>query len=152
MTEKLRLIPSRRRIWMGFFASCLLVGLGCASVYHGREFGWFLIILFGLGVLAPVLLRKDSSWLELDAEGFTLCFASKPSRYLWSHIAEMAIWRGVVSFKLKSEHQGQRGGETTARAISGYDGSIPNIFPLQPNALLHLMMKYQQQQSAGISK
>jgi hypothetical protein len=148
MIEKLRLIPSKRRVWMGFVASCLLVGLGCVMVHNDQKFGWFIIILFSLGVLAPGLLRPNASWLELDEDGFTLCLSSKPDhkpdRYLWSHITEMSVWRGVVSFKLSPEHRGNRRGQTVARAISGYDGSIPDIFQLRPHSLLELMMKFKQ--------
>jgi hypothetical protein len=149
MIEKLRLVPSKRRVWLGFAASCLLVGLGCVMVHNGQKFGWFIVILFSLGVFAPwLLLRRNASWLELDENGFTLCLSSKPDhkpdRYLWSHIAEMTIWRGVVSFKLSPEHRGNRRGQTVARAISGYDGSIPDIFQLRPHSLLELMMKFKQ--------
>lgn len=52
MIEKIRLVPSRRRIWLGCITSSILVGLGCLMVHHGNKFGWFLIILFGLDVLA----------------------------------------------------------------------------------------------------
>ena len=126
-------------------ASSVLVGLGCVMVKNGDNVGWVFIILFGLGVLAPVLLlRSRAAWLELDEDGFTLCLSHKPDRYLWSHIREMAVWQGVVSFKLDSEHRGDRLGQTTARAISGYDGSIPNMFSLHPHELLELMRKYKQ--------
>lgn len=150
MPEKLRLIPAKRRVWLGFFASCFLVGLGGVMVHQGRMFGWFFVILFGLGVFAPVLLlRANSSWLELDEEGFALCLSSNPNpdRYLWSHIAELTVWRGVVSFKLAPEHRGGRRGQNVARAISGYDGSIPDIFQLRGHSLLELMMKFKQRKS-----
>jgi len=150
MIDKVRLVPSKRRVWLGFGASCLLVGLGCALVHNGQKFGWFIIILFSLGVFAPgLLLRPNASWLELDEEGFTLCLSfksdrHKPDRYLWSHIAEMTVSRGVVSFKLYPEHRGNRRGQSVARAVSGYDGAIPDIFALRPHSLLGLMMKYKQ--------
>jgi hypothetical protein len=145
MIEKIRLVPSNRRIWLGCIASSLLVGMGCLVVHNGNKFGWFLIILFGLGVLAPaLLLRPGASWLELDEEGFTLCLSYRPDRYLWRHITDIAVWRGVVSFKLDPEHRGDKRGQTTARAISGYDGSIPNIFRLHPQSLLEVMMKFKQ--------
>jgi hypothetical protein len=147
MMQKVRVMPSRRRIWLGWIASCLLVGLGCLQVHNGRKFGWFVIILFGLGVIAPgVLLLPGASWLELDDEGFTLCLSFKPSRYLWSDITEMAISRGVVSFKFAPEHRGNRRGQTAARALSGYDGSIPNMFQQDPQSLLELMMRFKQNQ------
>ena len=145
MIEKIRLVSSRRRIWLGCVANSILVGLGCLMVHSGNKFGWFIIVIFGLGVLGPViLLRSGASWLELDEEGFTLCLSYKPDRYLWGHVTEMAIWHGVVSFKLGSEHRGTRRGEKTARAISGYDGSIPNIFSLHPQTLLQLMREFKQ--------
>ena len=92
MIEKTRLVPAKGRIWLGCIASCLLVGLGCLAVHRGNPFGWFVIVLFGLGILAPVrLLRPGASWLELDEEGFTLCLSFKPDRYLWSDVTEMAV-------------------------------------------------------------
>ena len=144
MNEKVRFVPSRRRIWLGWVASSVLVGMGCVMVKNGDNVGWVFIILFGLGVLAPVLLRSGASWLELDEEGFTLCLSHKSDRYLWSHITEMAVWQGVVSFRVDSEHRGDRLGQTTARVISRYDGSIPNMFSLHPQELLELMRKYRQ--------
>ena len=147
MIKKTRLVPANRRVWLGCIASCLLVGLGCLAVHRGNNFGWFVIVLFGLGILAPlILLRPGSAWLELDEERFTLCLSFKPDRYLWSDITEIGVWRGVVSFKIDSEHRGNKRGQTTARAISGYDGSIPNIFPLPPQALLELMTEFWQNQ------
>ena len=114
-------------------------------VLNGDKFGWFFIILFGLGVFAPgLLLLPGASWLELDEKGFTLCLSFRPDRYLWSHITELAVWHGVVSFKLSPEHRGNKRGQSTARTISGYDGSIPNMFPLQPQALLALMLEFKQ--------
>jgi hypothetical protein len=145
MIKKIRFVPSKRRIWLGCIASSLLVVLGCVVVNNGDKFGWFLIIVFGLGVFAPgLLLLPGASWLELDEDGFTLCLSFRPDRYLWSHITEMAVWQGIVSFKLDPEYRGNRRGQTTARAISGYDGSIPDIFRLHPQSLLELMMEFKQ--------
>jgi hypothetical protein len=147
MIEKVRLLPSKRRIWLGFVASCLLVGLGALMVQNGQKLGWFRIILYGLGVLAPVLLLLPlASWLELDQEGFTLCMTFRSDRYLWSQITELNVWSGLVSFKLAPEHRGNRRGQALARSISGYDGSIPDMFQLPPHSLLELMMKFKQNQ------
>ena len=150
MIEKLRLVPPTRKVWQSLIACCLLIGLGCVAVHNGhRLLGWLIIIVYGLGVVfAPrILLLPGASWLELDEEGFTLCFSFKTERYLWSHITELSVWLGVVSFKLAPEHRGKHRGQGLARSISGYDGSIPNIFWLPPQSLLEMMMKFKQNQS-----
>ncbi|MDG2185456.1 MAG: hypothetical protein P8K79_07240 [Mariniblastus sp.] len=54
----------------------------------------------------------------------------------------MAVWQGVVSFKLQPEHRGNRPGQAVARAISGYDGSIPDTFRMDPKSLLELMVDF----------
>lgn len=145
MIEKIQLFPSKRRIWLGFTASILLVGLACVMVRNGHMYGWFLIVFFSLGVIAPgILLLPGASWLQLDEEGFTLCMLFRPDRYLWSQISEISVWQGVVSFKLSPEHRGNKRGQATARAISGYDGSIPNMFQLNPESMAKLLIEYKQ--------
>ena len=144
MIEKIRLTPSKRRIWLGCIASSLLIGLGYVGVLNGHQFGWFIIILIGMGIIAPGILLLPGTWLELDDDGFTLCLWFRPDHYFWCHITDMTVWREVVSFKLNSEHRGNRRGQTVARAISGYDGSIPNMFRLDPQSLLELMIKFKQ--------
>jgi hypothetical protein len=149
MIEKVRLVPAKSRIWLGCVACILLVGLGFMRVQNGDKLGWFIIILFGLGVFAPGhLLLGGATWLELDEDGFTLCLSFRPDRYVWNHISEMAIWQGVVSFKLLPEHRGNKRGQSMARALSGHDGSIPDIFSLPPPSLLELMVKFKQNAQA----
>ncbi len=143
MIEKVRFFPSKRRIWLACAACSLLVGLGCVKVQNGDGFGWFFIIFFGLGVSAlGLLLLPGAWWLELDEECFTLCGTFKEERYLWIHLTHMGVWQGVVSFRLSAEHPGNKRGQCIARAISGYDGSLPNIFPLSPQSLLELMLEF----------
>jgi hypothetical protein len=86
--------------------------------------------------------------LELDEDGFTLCMSFKPDRYLWNHVTDIAVWNGVVSFKLAPEHRGGRRGQAASRAVSGYDGGIPDMFRLSPQAVLALMMKYRQNKAS----
>ncbi len=144
MIEKVRFVPSKRRFWLGFVACSVLVGLGCLKVQNGDWFCWFFIIFFGLGVFTHgLLLRPGASWLELDEDGFTLCHSFKQERYLWIHVTQMAVWQGVVSFRLLADHPGNKRGQSWARAMSGYDGSIPNMFSLAPQSLLELMLQFQ---------
>ena len=145
MTEKKRFSPSKRRIWLGAAASLFLAAIGCLILRRGSIVGWFLIAFASLGILAPwLLLRKKSAWLELDAEGFTLCVSVKPDRFLWSHIANLTVWNGVVSFDLHPEFRGGRRGQGTARMLSGHDGSIPDMFDVRPCSLADIMNKYKQ--------
>lgn len=149
MIEKIRLLPSKRRIWLGFIASIFLIGLACVAVHNGHRFGWFLIILFSLGVLAPgLLLLPGASWLELDEVGFTLCLSFRPGRYLWRHVTEIAVANGVVALRFLPERSRSMRGVRFARAVSGYDGSIPDMFRLRPQSLADLMMKYKQNQTS----
>lgn len=144
MFQKKRFLPSKRRVWMGATACALFVGLGCVMICRDEAMGWFFVILFGLGMLAPgLLLLPGASWLELDEDGFTICLSFRPDRYSWSHITEMAVWQGVVSFRLSPEHHGRRD-QIVARTLSGYDGSIPNMFRLDPQSLLAVMTEYRQ--------
>ncbi len=141
--ESLRILPSKRRIWVGCIACSLPVGFGCAMVHNGEKLGWFVIILFGLGFIAPgLLLLPGATWLEMDEEGFALRVCFRSDRYLWSHITEMDVWQGVVSFKLNEDFCGNKRGQAMARVVSGYDGSIPNVFRLDPQSVLELMMEY----------
>jgi hypothetical protein len=145
MIETIRLVPSKRRIWLGFIASIFLVGLGCVAVHRGHTLAWIEIALFSLGIAAPgLLLLPGALWLELDKDGFTLCMSFRQDRYLWRHITELAIWNGIVSFKLAPEHRGNKRGQTVSRAVSRYDGGIPDIFRLSPLAMFDMMMKYKQ--------
>lgn len=142
MIEKLRLVPSKRRHLLGWIASNLLIGMGIVMVHNGQMFGWFNIILFGPCFFSWLLLLPGASWLQLDKDGFTVCVSFRPDRYSWNHIQEMAVWQGVVSFKLQPEHRGNRRGQAVARAISGYDGSIPDMFRMDPKSLLELMVDF----------
>ena len=59
MIEKLRLVPSKRRNFLGWIASNLLIGMGIVMVHNGQMFGWFNIILFGPCFF---LLAPATSW------------------------------------------------------------------------------------------
>lgn len=143
MIEKVRFVPSKRRFWLGFVACSMLVGIGCLKLRNGDWICWSLIIFFSLVVLINgLLLRPNATWLELDEDGFTICYSFRQERVLWMHVTQMAVWRGVVSFKLLAEHPGNKRGQSVARAISGYDGAIPDMFSVSPQSLLELMLEF----------
>jgi hypothetical protein len=79
-----RLYPSRKK-WLLLLAGCTLFSFGGVLMVRSGEIeGWFVLAVFGIGALVPLLVMiPGSGWLLLDEDGFEYRTLFKNRRAHW---------------------------------------------------------------------
>ena len=88
------LYPSRKK-WLFLFGVCALFSAGgFAMVWDGEPTGWFVLGLFGLAAIIPlVVLVPGSTWLELNVDGFEYKTLFNGRRVRWGDSDHFGVAR-----------------------------------------------------------
>ncbi len=131
-----------------FLALCVAFTIiGGLMVYNHRPAGWFVAIVFGLGsIVFVVQLWPNSSYLLLEADGFTVRSLYRSHKYGWADVDYFAVTRiGVnkmVAFDFASDYEKGRRARRMAVGISGYEGALPDRYGMRPEQLADLLNEW----------
>lgn len=143
----LRLRTSRRKMLLLLFGCAAFVAAGVFVLPQSPGAAWGAIVFFGLGIpIALVNLLPGSSYLELDARGFTMCSLFRKSFHRWEDVAEffplpMGRARPMVALRYAPSYQGQAAGRSLAKALAGAEGALADTYGMSAADLAALLNK-----------
>jgi hypothetical protein len=157
------LYPSRKKTALFLFGSAVFVAGGIFLIIKGETIGWFCTIFFGLGLaILAVQLVPGCAHLTVDDDGIEICMLFRRSRIAWSDIGGFGTFsirnhgiavRKMVGINFSEAYASARSGRAVAKALSGFDGSLPDTYGLKAEDLAvllsHCRMTVEERSRAG---
>ncbi|MEZ5460298.1 STM3941 family protein [Dokdonella sp.] len=127
--------------------SILFVACGVWMLPEKALTGSFIIAFFGLCALVFVVqLLPGSTWLKLDARGFTYCSLFRKHRVRWQDVESFVPVRmgpnDLVGWTWAENYKGTRGGSELSRRLAGVDAALPDNYGKSAGGLAQLMNSY----------
>lgn len=148
--DRRTLRPSRWKL-VGLSAlSILLVAAGVLCLKDDWVVvGWFNIVFFGVCILVfAVMMLPGAGYLRLERDGFEICSLFRTSYASWSCVQSFQVARiGVnqmVVFNLVEGIEGLEKTRAVNRAVSGWEGGLPDTYGMSAQALADLMNNYRE--------
>lgn len=132
---------------MLLLVSVLFVACGIWMLPREALKGAFIIAFFGLcTIVFLVQLLPGSSWLSLDAEGFTYCALFRKHHVRWQDVESFTVvsvgMNSLVGWSFVENYEGSVGGRKLSRALSGVDGALPDNYGKNAGELAELMNSF----------
>ena len=154
MAEGLRadqvvLRPSKLR-WAALLAgSVAFCAGGVLMVSSGEATGWLVLSFFGLcGVVSMTMLFSKNNYLVLAPAGFTIHSLFRQMTISWSNVESFGTYRlrgsSAVMFLYSPDFPRSRALRGLNRAVTGYDGGLPDTYGLRADRLAALMNDWKQ--------
>jgi hypothetical protein len=133
MTDPVVFPASRRKGLLLLLGSVVFVALGWWMTPEHPLAGWFCMVFFGLGVpVSMAMLRKGSTYLKLDADGFEIGSPFNKWRIRWEDVEGFelaAVHRAkMIAIVYRKEYKAQRLLRRTAGTITGIEGGIADNY------------------------
>jgi hypothetical protein len=133
MHDQLVFKASLKKAVLVLFISIGFVAIGAWMTDEKPVMGWLCVGFFGLGIPASLLMmRPNTTYLKLTAEGFEIVAMSRTTAYKWSDVDHfrVASIRGakMVGIAFSFEYTQQRAGRAVASALAGMEGAIPDSY------------------------
>jgi hypothetical protein len=150
-------LRTRRRANLLLLLGCIAFVAGGVLVRDSNPAAAYAAIgFFGLGVaIALVNLLPGSSYLELDARGFTICQLFRKSFLRWQDIAEFFPFaidgaKPIVAVRFAPSYRGLAAVRRFATQIAGAEGALPETYGLSAAELARLLNQVRAEQSSTL--
>jgi hypothetical protein len=150
--------PNKSKIIRLLFISCAFVGGGVLMICDRQMMGWLAVVFFGLGVpIFIIQLFPNSSFLTVSDEGIEFCSLFRKSKLKWSDIAEFGVFsirnhgltvRKIIGINFSATYTLASKGRAVAKALSGFEGALPDTYGLQAEELVELLSMYHFERAA----
>jgi len=144
MPDPLKVYPNRAKWMVAVLACGIMTTAGVWIIGDGQWLGLIPTAFFGLGlVVSLVLLLPNSSFLELDDDGFLFRNLFRDSRFSWADIggfeARRLSMRKFVTFNFAHGYTASRHARALARTVSGAEAALPDTYGMSAEDLADLM-------------
>jgi len=153
------LYPSKKKIGLLFLGSAVFVAGGVFLIYRGETAGWYCTVFFGLCLVISLLqLFPGSSSLTVDEHGIEFCALFRKSRIDWADIGGFGVYsirnHGIavsrmVGINFAEHYSKMKAGRATSRALTGFDGGLPDTYGLKAEDLALLLSSYNERFKAN---
>lgn len=95
--------------------------------------GWLGVVLFGLGIPAAlIMLLPGVVYLRLDPDGIEICTIGGKHKIRWQDVESFEIvytrYTKMIAINYRASFTELKVARAVARALSGMEGAIPNIY------------------------
>ena len=144
MSDPLKLYPKRAKWLVGTIAAGIMTASGVWLITDGQWFGVIPTIFFGLGLLVGlILLLPNSSFLELDSDGFVVRNLFRDLRLSWAQVDRFEVRRiGIrktVTLTFVQSYTPLARARAMIRTVAGSDGALPDTYGMSAEDLAHMM-------------
>lgn len=150
--------PRKSKILLLLLMSAGFVVGGMWMLREGDAWGWAPAVIFALCVFVFVIqLLPGSAFLTVDDEGIEFCALFRKQRYSWADISEFGTYtirnHGMaaarfVGINFSSTYQRSPRGRAMAKAMTGFEGALPDTYGYKAEELAELLAFHQAQRSA----
>jgi len=153
-TTQSRILRPKRLRTLGWLALCAgFAAVGVWMVLSENALGWFVVVIFGIGMLVfAVLLLPNSAYLRIGPDGFTVCSLFRAHSYTWSDVGPFTVGRiggnRMVVFDFSEHYRRVPRARKVALAIAGHEGALPDSYGMPLEALAELLNEYREQHVA----
>lgn len=151
--------PKRAKMALLLLVCVAFVAVGVLMIRDGEVIGWLCAGFFGLGIpIFSIQLLPGSSYLTVSEVGIEYCSMFRRHRLRWSDISEFGVYTvrqgglpvsKMVGFNFSTEYRRAQGGRALSRAISGFEGGLPDTYGFKAEELAELLTFHHTQRSAG---
>src|SRR5438552_1036804 len=144
MSEPLRLYPKRAKWIVAALACGIMTASGVWIIADGKWFGLLPTGFFGLGLLISLILFwRNSSFLELDSDGFVIRNLFRDSRLSWAQVEGFDVRRigirKMVTLTFVPSYTPLARARAVMRAVAGTEGALPDTYGMSAEDLAHIM-------------
>ena len=144
------ILPARRdkATWI-LLGSLAMVAVSAWLLGTHPVVAWAGIAFFGLGIATGtvLLLRPGLIYLALDRDGFEMGSPLRKVRVPWAAVEDFEIVRSparMIAIHYRPDYTAEAGGRAFARALSGLEGGIPDLYARRLEELLPLLRGFLQ--------
>ena len=138
---------------VGLLITCaIFVAIGVWMAISGLWVGWLCIGFFGIGLpVFIVQLFPESTYLRLDADGFTYCSLFRRRFVSWEVIKQIYVVtlrqdganvQEIVGYDYVDDYDHSRIGLAVSKAMGMSEGVLPDTYGKKAEALAALMNDY----------
>ena len=125
--------PSRGKAVLYLAGSLCAVALGIWMAGIDPWMGWACALFFGVGAIVFVLLlRPNSVYLRLHADGFELASLLRKGTTRWQDVAHIGVgtmnYSKVIAIVYTDAYRATRFGKGVGFALAGCDAVISNMY------------------------
>ena len=148
------LYPRKTKSLLLLMLSAAFAAGGVLMILRGEKSGWLCAAFFGLGI--PVFLLKllypRSFFLTVNAEGIEIGSLFRTNTIAWSEISDFGVFSAtrfgtakMVGLNFSAVYKKAQRGRAVAKALSGFDGALPDTFGFSAKALAQLLSECHQE-------
>ena len=146
---------SPKKALMLLVISIGFVVLGAWLTAESPVLGWLSIAFFGLGIPASlVMLRPNSTYLKLDADGIHVVSMSRHLKLKWSEVDAFRIARihgaKLIAIDYSAEYKKQRAGRSVASILSDMEGAIADHYTAPLEQVLQTLTEWKARHGRAI--
>jgi hypothetical protein len=132
-----------------------LVVLGAWLANERPVLGWLSIAFFGLGIPASLLmLRPNSTYLKLDADGIDIVSMSRHLKLKWSEVDAFRIAHihgaKMIAIDYSAEYTKQKAGRAVAFVLSRMEGAIADHYTAPLEQVLQTLNEWKARHGRAI--
>lgn len=132
-----------RSIGMIFMFACFTAGSIWISDVKPL-IGYLCAGLFGSGLLIFIInLFPNSSYLELNQDGFTMCNLYRKSTTRWVDVEKFFViemsHNHMVAWNYTKAYKNQKTGRKISKAMANAEAALPDTYGMKANELAELM-------------
>jgi hypothetical protein len=150
--------PKKSKILLLLLMSMGFVAGGTWMIHEGDGWGWAPAAIFAVCIFVFVIqLLPGSAFLTVDDLGIEFCALFRKQRYGWSDISEFGTYtirnHGMaagkfVGINFSPTYQGASRGRAMAKAMTGFEGALPDTYGYKAEELAELLAFHHAQRSA----
>src|SRR5262249_43431430 len=145
-------LPGKLLLLVG---SALFTAGGIWMIHEQKSSGWFVAIIFGIfTAVAGVQLFPGSDFLRLTPDGFTMKAMFRTTSTRWKDVSGFGVVKmqqhgfltvnTMVGFDYVDSYDRSRIGRNLARAMTGCEAALPNLYGLRAEELASLMNSWRE--------
>ncbi len=151
--EEITLYPNKIQWTLALLASMGVMYWSLANSFKGDNFSFFCSIMSALMLLlSVVMLLPGSSWLKIDRQGIKFAHIFKITCIKWHDIQEFGTFSSgppyllfrekYVGLNFRGNYKEFKNARSTAKALTGFEGSLPDSYGKKPTHLAEILNQY----------
>lgn len=148
LTPKPIMLRPRPIKWIGMALGSLAFSMiGIWMIRSGETFAWMIVVFFGLCLSVSLIsMLPNATYLELTADGFTMCSMFRAHTFRWADVTGFGIGRvfsnKMVMFNFEPSYERSPKLRSFNVELVGFEAALPDSYGLNHEDLAELLNSY----------